>query len=269
MQGAGNLRRGLVIGVLIVVVGIVVALVFFRGQTHPDVKLNQPVPASFMSELKQASQIALQQNLTPGSSPLVAVQSERLNASGKPEVLYIGADFCPFCATLRWPLTLALLHFGSFKGLKYMRSSSTDVYPDTPTVSYYQANFSGSDLYFAAVETETRDSKPLEQPTTPQQQLFNKWDAAPFTSSPGAIPFLYIDGRYLQIGSPFSPGLLTGKNWSEVIQDLLKNPGSKLSSSIYAMANLYTAAFCGLTGGQPATVCQSPGVQAASASLPR
>ncbi len=33
---------------------------------------------------------------------------------GKPEVLFVGAEFCPFCAAERWPLIVALSRFGHF-----------------------------------------------------------------------------------------------------------------------------------------------------------
>src|SRR5205823_15010475 len=44
--------------------------------------------------------------------------------SGKPEVLYIGAEYCPFCAAERWSLVYALARFGTFKGLLLSTSSS-------------------------------------------------------------------------------------------------------------------------------------------------
>ena len=45
---------------------------------------------------------------------------------GKPGVLYIGAEFCPFCATERWAMVNALGRFGTFSGLKITNSSTTD-----------------------------------------------------------------------------------------------------------------------------------------------
>ena len=50
-------------------------------------------------------------------------------AAGKPEILYIGAEYCPYCATERWPLAVALSRFGTFTGLRGIHSSATDVYP--------------------------------------------------------------------------------------------------------------------------------------------
>ena len=58
-----------------------------------------------------------------------------LTADGKPEVLYVGGEFCPFCAIERWSMIIAFSKFGTFSGLQYMLSSATDVNTNTPTFS--------------------------------------------------------------------------------------------------------------------------------------
>src|ERR1700748_87338 len=45
-------------------------------------------------------------NATSGRPPLTA--------NGKPEVVYMGGEFCPYCAAERWALTAALGRFGTF-----------------------------------------------------------------------------------------------------------------------------------------------------------
>src|SRR6201997_1247036 len=54
-----------------------------------------------------------------------------LTSDGKPEILYMGGEFCPYCAAERWALTAALSRFGTFTGLHLIHSSPTDVYPST------------------------------------------------------------------------------------------------------------------------------------------
>ena len=50
---------------------------------------------------------------TPKQPPLTARTGKK-----KPELLYIGAEYCPYCAASRWPLIIALSRFGTFKGLR-------------------------------------------------------------------------------------------------------------------------------------------------------
>lgn len=37
-----------------------------------------------------------------------------LEINGKPAVVYITAEFCPYCAIERWGLVIALMRFGNF-----------------------------------------------------------------------------------------------------------------------------------------------------------
>jgi hypothetical protein len=52
--------------------------------------------------------------LTRGGEGWLAVMCRRREPAktpiraGKPEMLYIGAEFCLYCAELRWPLAVAL-----------------------------------------------------------------------------------------------------------------------------------------------------------------
>ena len=76
---------------------------------------------------------------------------------GKPELLYIGAEYCPFCAAQRWAMVAALSRFGTFSNLSLTHSASADVYPDTPTFSFYQSTYSSKYLTFTSVETNTNE----------------------------------------------------------------------------------------------------------------
>ena len=61
--------------------------------------------------------------------------------NGHPEVFYMGAEYCPYCAAERWPMIIALSRFGTFTGLKTTSSSSTDIYPNTPTFTFHGATY--------------------------------------------------------------------------------------------------------------------------------
>src|SRR5712671_6765504 len=47
-----------------------------------------------------------------------------LTSGGKPEMLYIGAEYCPYCAAERWAMIVALSRFGTFSGLTTIRSAA-------------------------------------------------------------------------------------------------------------------------------------------------
>jgi len=234
-----------------------------------------PVTPRLMKALRQASEAGLQVKAQAGSSPLSRISGPSVTKanppmvnSSKPGILYMGADFCPYCASLRWPLVLTLLRFGHFENLAYMRSSSSDVYANTISFSFHGATYKSRYLTFQAVEMADRQGNRLDNPDARQTQLFRKFDAQPYTPSPGGIPFLYIGGRYLASGAPFSPKLLKNLSWPEAAKQLQQKK-TKLSRQVMSTTNLYTAAVCKLTQGKPARVCQAPGVTAAASDLPK
>ena len=189
-----------------------------------------------------------------------------LTDAGKPLVVYIGAEYCPFCAAQRWPLVVALSRFGTFTGLATTHSASDDVYANTATVSFHGATYTSQWLSFQGVETnsnvrEGNGYAPLENLTAAQRGLLSKYDAPPYVpaSSAGAIPFLDLGNSYVITGSSVSPQLFEGKTAGEIAA-ALANPDDPLAKAILGAANAFTAMLCQLTANQPANVCASPGV---------
>jgi len=231
-------------------------------------KIGKPVGPAMIKALKKASENGLSQTERAKDNALQAINGQSLASGGKPGILYMGADYCPYCASLRWPLVLALQRFGQFKHLAYMRSSRDDVYANTPTFTFHGASYHSKYLSFNAVELQNRAGKKLEHPTSNQVSLFRKFDAPPYTNQRGAIPFLYISGHYLQVGAPFNPKVLHGKSWQTISRKLDK-PTSRLSQKVLGVTNLYTAALCQRTDHKPARVCSASGIKSAAAKLPQ
>ena len=190
-----------------------------------------------------------------------------LTANGKPEVLYMGGEFCPYCAAERWALTAALGRFGTFTGLNLIHSSPTDVFPSTPTLSFHGSGYTSKYLDFTPVEWfgEADDaSSPfghvvLENPTPQETALFNKYAG-------GSIPFVDFGNQHLVPQAQFLPSALQGMSWSQVAA-AMQTPSSAVAKDIDGAANIDTAAICAMTNGQPGSVCSSPGVTAAAGQL--
>jgi thiol-disulfide isomerase/thioredoxin len=180
--------------------------------------------------------------------------------NGRPEVFYFGAEYCPYCAAQRWPMIIALSRFGAFSGLKTTSSSSSDIYPNTPTFTFHNSTFTSQYIDFEAVETTDRNQKPLETPTAAQQALVSQYDTS------GSIPFVDFGNRYAISGAMYLPDVLSGMSW-QAIADSLVQPDSPQSKAVLGSANLMTAAICRLTADQPASVCSSSAIQAIEKKL--
>jgi hypothetical protein len=195
-----------------------------------------------------------------------------LSANGLPQILYMGAEYCPYCATERWPMIIALSKFGTFKNLETTHSSLTDVYPDTQTFSFHGSSFTSRYLSFVAVERYTNIPNAngyttLDTPTSSEQSIMNTYDAPPYTSSSnqGAIPFIYFAGKYLIVGATYSPQPLLNKSYQNIANDL-SNPNSDVAQGVLGATNNMTATICKITNNQPATAC-TPVIKTMETSL--
>ena len=197
-------------------------------------------------------------------TPAVSV----LKSNGKPQVVYVGGEYCPYCAAERWALATALSRFGSFSGLRLIHSSSTDVDPSTPTVSFYKSRYTSKYLTFSATEAATVTQQPLQPLTALDKSLMGTYDAPPYVpaSAKGSFPFVDFGNQYVIDGASFDPGLLAGLTWEQIGADLA-NPSSPVGQAIDGAANQMTAAICKLTGNQPGAVCTSQAVTSASGSI--
>jgi hypothetical protein len=205
-------------------------------------------------------------------SYFATVDGPALTQNGKPEVLFIGSEYCPFCAAQRWAMVNAFSRFGTFSGLTTTHSSSTDTDPNTPTLTFYGSTFTSKYISLTTVELQhnyrignssstTVNYAPLQTPTSAEQKDMTAYDPS------GAIPFIDFGNKYSQVGnlSPLDPTMLDGLTWAQVSTDL-SNPSSSVGAALIANANYETAAICTLTNNQPATAC-TPTIQKLETTL--
>jgi thiol-disulfide isomerase/thioredoxin len=182
-----------------------------------------------------------------------------LTKDGKPYVLYVGAEFCPYCAAQRWPVIIALSRFGSFAGLAPAHSSPNDVNPSTPTWTFRSASYTSQYLTFDGVETSDVDDKPLQKLTPEQKDLVKTYDAAPYVpeNAAGGIPFVDLANQYVVSGSSYDPSVLAGLTQDQIVAQLA-DPNSKVAKAVLPVANRFTAALCAITDNKNTAVCSDP-----------
>ncbi len=168
-------------------------------------------------------------------------------------------------------MAVALSRLGTFANLGTTHSAGNDVFPNTPTLSFHGVSYTSRYLALTGVETTTNEAvnggyKPLDNPTAEDQKTFDTYNRPPYVKSMGSISFVAIGGKYVSSGASYSPELLTGKTQA-AIAAALKDPADPIAKAVDGSANLYTAALCKLTGGQPVDVCGSPAVTAAAGKL--
>jgi hypothetical protein len=270
----------IVSGAILAVIAVVVVIIVVKPGSSSGSKtaVNGPTGSALASVVSNVTGVpaATLDKIGNGggavsSKPAAITGGTALTANGKPEVLYMGAEYCPYCAAERWSMIVALSRFGTFSRLTTTHSASvngagsTEPYPNTPTWTFHGSTFTSKYVTFTPVEMET--NKPdksnggyinLETPTAAQQALLNKYDVPPYvpSGSNGAIPFIDFGNKYLIAGASYNPQVLSGLSWAQIATDL-KNPDSDVAKGIGGTANYITAAICKMTGNQPASACTS------------
>jgi hypothetical protein len=275
-QSQSNMRLSLLIGGVLVIIAIVVgAFVILSNQQSGSPSGLAKASTKVFNAVTNVDPKLLTTLGTGGvQNPLHAVKGPPpilVGPTGKPQFLYIGAEYCPYCAAERWATVVALSRFGTFDKLYQTTSSSTDVFPSTPTFTFYTGHYGGpfytsKYIDFVPVETEDQQQNPLQTPTTAQQNLLSTYDAPPYTTQAGSIPFIDIANQYIITGASYNPQDLQSLQW-QAIANNLSDPTSTVAKDILGTANYMTAGICVTTHQQPGSVCNTEVIQKIEQSL--
>ncbi|HWG02548.1 MAG TPA: DUF929 family protein [Trebonia sp.] len=274
----------------VIIIVVVVVLVGVNHNSSSGSLSSAPTGAALTSVTNQLTTVpasALDQvgtgsgAVNGGSSPIIPLKNgTALSSGGHPEVLYMGAEYCPYCAAERWGMIVALSRFGTFTGLQPIRSAAkngagnAEPNPNTPTWTFVHSKYTSKYVTFSSVEMETNipdkstgQYTSLQTPTKAQEALINKWDVPPYVPQGynGSIPFVDFGNKYMISGASYDGSVLAGKTWAQ-ITTALKNPSSPIAKGIDGTANYITATICKLTGNQPASAC-TPAVQSIESKL--
>jgi hypothetical protein len=261
-------------GAVVVVIGIVVAFVLVKANGNSKSSTttsNGPTGAALTAVVNKTTSVPASTLETVGAGTVTggptAVSGPPLTSGGKPEMLYVGAEYCPYCAAQRWAMVVALSRFGTFSGLHTIHSATRDVYSNTPTFTFAGSHYTSKYITFTRVEETTNvpngpsSYTPLQKPTAAQQALLTKYNKQ------GSIPFIDFGNKYVEVGNlaGFGPQDLAGKSWNQIAA-ALSDPSSPVAKAVDGAANYTTAAICKLTNNQPASAC-TPAVKALEAKL--
>jgi hypothetical protein len=259
-----NQRLGF--GSIVLVVVLVAVLVLVKvggdggggGTTSSDVSppAGTPIPAAVTSKLASIPLSTLGAAPTTGlvTSPQ-SISDPTLTVDGKPDLLFIGAEFCPVCATERWAMYVALSKFGTFSPQPgQIHSAVRD--GDIPTLTFYETTYTSPYLTFTPVETTTNQPDgdyyvSLQTPTASQQKLWQ--------SHTTGFPWLDFGGKMELTSAQYDPTTLEGQSFDS-IEKAVGNNSTAIGADIDASAKVLVQTICStLTGNKPANVCSAMG----------
>jgi hypothetical protein len=269
----GTDRTAWIIAAIVIAVGGALVFVFASGSNKatglPFITPRKTAPASLVKSVTtipqstwtKVGQGSVQTLPTPLPGPPIT-------KDGKPRIVYIGAEYCPYCATERWAMVNALSRFGTFTNLQITSSAKTtpsgqaEAAPNTQTWSFYGSKYTSDYIAWEPVEQDDNHYKTLESPQGDQQSLLDTYNAPPYVDagSAGAIPFIDFANQYMISGASYDVGVLSGKTHAE-IADAMKDPTSDIGKGALGAANVISAAICATTDNKPANICNDPALQ--------
>ena len=236
-------------GAVAAVLAIVVALVAVKLTASPAHRTASEsiAPAALVRQVITVPAAALA-GVSPGQATTLLQQVKtpgpRLTLDGKPAIVFVSEESCPFCAAERWALTVALSHFGTWSQLGITKSSATDIYPNTATLSFRAARYRSAELTLSTTELTDNVGHLLQPQTALDARLIASYDVPPYVNSvdqSGAVPFLDIGNRYILAGAQYSPQVLAGLSAAQIANQL-SNPSSPVAEAIDGAANVIIAA---------------------------
>jgi hypothetical protein len=237
------------VGAVTAVLGIVVALVAVKltaTPAHPTAS-ESAAPAAVVRQVTSVP-VGLLTEVNPGqvATPLQKVKTSGppLIIDGKLAVVFVSEESCPFCAAERWPLTVALSHFGTWNKLGITRSSATDIYPNTATLSFRAAHYQSTELTLQTTELTDNVGHPLQPQTALDARLISTYDVPPYVNSvdqSGAVPFLDIGNQYILAGAQYDPQVLAGLSATQIASQL-RDPSSPVAEAVDGAAQVIVAA---------------------------
>ena len=263
---------GSTLAVLVIVLAFVVVKLSQGSPSSPgnSSTTGTLLPASVASQVTGVPAATLDKigkgvvpTFTQGKLPFTPGSGAPLTSGGKPEMLYIGAEYCPYCAAMRWSMAVALSRFGTLTPLRGIHSSPSDTDPNTATLTFYKTGYNSNYLNFTPVEVQTVGRGPLQNPTSAQNALWAKYEPDPNTRG---YPFIAFGNKLVLKGPIYDAGILQGKSWSQIAA-ALKDPASPVAQGVNGAANYITGAICQMTNNQPADVCSSAAVTAVKSGL--
>ena len=252
-------RRNRMIAIIATVVAVVVIAVIVvigvtsSGSSGPPRQPASAADVAYMNNVSMATMVDAASQVTQLNFASQATGGA-LTSNGKPEVLFIGAEFCPICAAERWPMTLALMKFGTFTNLQETHSAKAD--GDAGTWSYYGSTYTSNYLTFNPNELYTNEPqgnyyKPLDKLTAAEQ---SNWAANEGTNL--AFPFINFGGKEVLETSQYNPETIYYKSFQTILNAVGHNDNT-IGASIDASAAVFTKYLCGLTNNQPGNVCSA------------
>ena len=167
------------------------------------------------------------------------VTDKPLLKNNKHLIFFLVVGYCPFCAAERWAIVESLKKFGTWNNLKMDKSAeSEEKYVNIPTFNFSKATYDSKELEFRGVEIADRYFENLQDLTDYDKELLENYNPDQI------IPFLLIDGQFMQIGSGIKPEKLQNMEHEQILREINNEQSSDIGNMIKTEIDNITTLVC-------------------------
>lgn len=186
---------------------------------------------------------------------------QTVRSTGKPEILFVGTQFCSFCAAERWAIVKALGQFGTWTNVhRATQGGSTAGFSAVPTFDLTNSGYHSKYVAFDGKDLQDYNGNTLQTLNSEEQALWQQYDPQ------GSTPMVLV-ADHVRLGAGYSPGDIDGQSFATVQNALQHGSSSTFVPEINAEANAITAILCHADGMQPKSACGRPAIVQAVANL--
>lgn len=194
---------------------------------------------------------------TPEPGGWERVSHASWTVEGVPVLFFYGSVACPYCSASSWAVLGALERLGNVTGVTYDHSSTTDVYPNTPSVVLPDLTVTSS--YVALDVRESTGDTQITAPSTGaciEQAYLSAYNPL------GAVPFVVLGGTFIHASATLvDPAALQGLSAAQVHAQLNASSGPAYDAISPAQNDLLAFSVY-LNDGAPGSVANDPAVAA-------
>jgi len=167
----------------------------------------------------------------------------------KKMIFFLSAGFCPYCAVERWAIVEALKNFGDWEILTSDKSSSTkEKYVNIPTFDFSRSKFSSKHIEFYGREIADRSFNEMNLLSKQDEKILDMYNPDKI------IPFLLIDGQFMQTGTKLDPRLFENQTSEKITKLIETDKENQITKEIRDQSNIITALICKSIGEIPEAI---------------
>ena len=250
----------IVITIVVIAASLAVGIYFVataNGSSLLDKQIGQVVSSSDTASLQNVSK----QPYGPAATSEMVSAVDKYGApqfvsGGKPTVVFIGGEFCQYCAVERWALIMALERFGNFTNLHYTASALDE--GDYATFTFVGSSYASNYIAFRPFEAEDRGGNLLQAVPSNYSTVWTNFGSG--------FPFVDFANTYVvKVSLITFPDILAGRNWTSILNGIAISDSTGIQ--IREAADLITGVICKITQGAPVSVCSAPPINSETSAI--